>query len=128
MTYTINGIGTRLCGSRELTQEEYNEHVNDLPYRYDEIVYRIATKAFVVLFLPICPLETIIYANVKKAKDSSGTWAEIPELRINEFKWIDTDRYFIYQTYHVNWDHVKHSVSFYIMPTLLILWYIWIHL
>lgn len=74
MTYMINGIGTRLCGSRELTKEEYNEHLNDLPYRYDEIVYRIATKAFVILFLPICPSETIIYADVKKVKDSRATY------------------------------------------------------
>lgn len=63
MTSTINGIGTHLSGGRELTEEEYKLWGEKLPFipGLNKKYLRIATKSFVVLFLPLIPLETIIY-------------------------------------------------------------------
>ena len=64
MTFTLNGIGTRLVGKRALTEQEYYRYNDKCPYKYDEVKYWIATKAFVILFIPVIPLDTIIGTDV----------------------------------------------------------------
>jgi hypothetical protein len=98
VTYMINGIGTRICGSRDLTKSEYIQHIDRMEYEYGEVRHKIGTVAFCVLFIPIIPIETIIYTDVS------------------------SNKYISFCTYGVNWQLVKTSMAFYIFPLLLIAW------
>jgi hypothetical protein len=125
MTSTFNGFGTRLCGKRNLTYEEYTEHRDHLPYDFNDVVYKIATEAFVALFIPIVPLNTIIYVDVKEAYDkNTKRRTEVLDnssLNMTDLQIWSTRKYQICSTYHVNWNHVRHSLSFYIFPLLVLL-------
>lgn len=108
MTYTLNGIGTGIRGTRQLTDAEFKEWSEHFPYatHLTKQHYFIGTEAFVVLFVPIIPLKTFV------------------------FYYIDGKRYRI--VYYpagegkVYWEHVKGSPSFYAGFILAILFVIFI--
>jgi hypothetical protein len=122
MTTTINTVGTHMFGTRHLTVEEYNEHIDDLPYEYDDVLYKISTIGFCVLYIPIFPIETIIFADV--VKNVSGEEILEPCIVDKRVPLYETGEYTLFSTYHVNWKHVKSSVSFYILPIIIFLWLI----
>lgn len=120
MTFTINGIGTTLSGDRWLNGEEYNTLMRQKSFQRvvknliknkdynietqdDLFRFRIATKSFSILFIPIIPLETFIYYCPK-------------------VKWHEDSKYVpLYYTHEkgkVDWQHVKGSWSFYIGPVI----------
>ena len=102
---TFNSIWTKLCGERNLTVQEYEDHKDQLPYDFNDVQYKIATNAIVVLYLPVLPVETLIYIDTDKSK-----WG--------------SKQYIVFGTYHVNWDHVKHSISFYVVPILILIYFL----
>ena len=123
MTFTLNGVGTTLSGDRWLTIQELNELIQhedfkeviqvlkenedlDIKEQEDLFRFKIATKSFSIFFLPIIPLETFIYYCPKT-------------------KWYDGDKYIpLFYTKgegKVDWNHVKHSWSFYLFPILIFL-------
>ena len=118
MTFTFNGIGTTLSGDRWLNGEEYlalarhkdfkkvtqglmNTPELKIETKEDLFRFRIATKSFSVLFIPIIPLETFIYYYPK-------------------VKWYQNNKYIpLFYTRgngKVDWKHVKKSWSFYVLP------------
>ncbi len=102
MTSTVNGIGTHLSGSRELTEEELNEWGEKLPYIHGltRNQLKIATKSFVLLFLPVIPLETVIYYC-------------LGDKYIEAFYPAGKDK--------VYWKHVFNHPLFYVAPFLLLI-------
>jgi hypothetical protein len=132
MTSTVNGIGTKLFGSRRLTQSEYIEHQDQLPYSYDDVIYKIATEGFTFLWIPIIPTETIIYVDVKSVKEEGNRTHVLDSdvlyetVSLGKFKFNnnktgvrDTSKYQVCSTYHVNWHHVKSCIGFYFSPITL---------
>jgi hypothetical protein len=122
MTFTINGIGTILSGDRWLSGEEYHTLAQHKDFQTviknltkdedlkietqdDLFRFRIATKSFAVLFIPLIPIETFIYYYPK-------------------VKWHENQKYIpLFYTKgkgKVDWDHVKKSWSFYIAPVLVL--------
>lgn len=122
MTSTIYGIGTRIYGSRHLTRQEYVEHVEDLEHGYDEVLHKIGTIGFCFLYIPIFPIETIIYADIKKINNE-----EVLEPCFIDKRdcYLDTESYVVFSTYNVNWKHVKSSVEFYLFPLVIIMLFIY---
>ena len=114
MTYTINGVGTQICGRRELTKEEIEKWSENLPYRPHVTVndYYIGTEAFVFFFIPIIPLKTFVhYYQSQKKFLGSETHYLICYYPAGEDK--------------VYWEHVKSSFSFYIAPIGILILLIW---
>jgi len=126
MTFQFNGIGTGLYGDRWLTKSDYQalsknkdflevlkalKHHKELDIKTDQDLFRfrIATKAFSLIWFPIIPLETFIYYSPK-------------------VKWYENEKYlplfFPNGEHRVDWNHVKKSWSFY-TPIALILIIIW---
>ena len=124
-------IGISIFGKRRLTRDEYTENSDTLPYPYDDVIYNIATRAYVILWLPIFPTDTIIYVDVKfRHKEGTlfGTDEILDSPSIHEGeKWykpaeysskdFGTRKYMVWY-YHVNWKHVRSSVAFYLSPML----------
>ena len=117
MTFSINGCGTRLCGARQVTSDEFDiimetenieEIIQSLPIQKEEDVYRfgVATKAFCLLWIPLIPLETFVYYYPRTGFFESEKY--IPLFDFNH-------------TARVNWSHVKQSRSFYIAPIIFII-------
>ena len=102
MTHTVNGIGTHLSGSEELTEEEFNEWGEKLPYIHGltKSQLRIATKSFVIIFLPIIPLETVVYYLLGD-------------------KYIEV--FYPAGKGKVYWKHVSNNFIFYLAPLLLLI-------
>jgi len=71
----------------------------ELDINSEQPIFYIATKSFVVLFIPIIPYETVIYY---KQDDNSYTELFYP---VGKGK--------------VLWEHVKQSYSFYIFPAII---------
>jgi hypothetical protein len=107
MTSTVNGIGTHLSGQRQLTPQEVKKWGEKIPYipGLKQSQLYIATKSFVLLFLPIIPLETVVYYYL-----SSG-WNET------------TYRQVFYPAGEgsVYWEHVKNSWVFWLTPAIILL-------
>lgn len=103
MTGTLNGVGTQLSGKRFLNEQEIKKWAEFLPYRPNVKLhdYKICTKAFVILFFPVIPLETFIYYDLPK------NFYQICHFPVGEGK--------------VYWEHVKNSPSFYIAPSIIII-------
>ncbi|MDQ1253509.1 MAG: hypothetical protein QG646_2681 [Euryarchaeota archaeon] len=133
MTSTVNGIGTKLFGSRQLTYEDYTKHMDHLQYDYNDVIYKIATEAFVFFWIPIIPLNTIIYIDIKSVRFDKNERTNLLD-RIRFYETLENDKvrtgrlkkgvfntnmYQVCSTYHVNWRHVKSSVTFYFSPILL---------
>jgi len=116
MTFTLNGCGTNLSGSRYLNDEElstWGSEIEDV-YNISAEACKIATISNVFLWIPIIPLRTIVYYDVPREH------------------WYSDDKYVILfypgKFKLVYWKHVKSSMSFYILPFIimccLINWYI----
>ena len=104
MTYTLNGIGTRLVGERKLTKEEITKWKNRFPQCDADVSYfNIATECFVFFYVPIIPLKTIIYYYTQKNfKGSQYMIVCRPP-----GKWV-------------NWNHILKSPGFYILPIVIL--------
>lgn len=102
MTSTVNGIGTHLSGSRELSDEEFNQWSEQMPYIHGltKENLRIATKSFVFFFLPVIPFETVVYYHL------GDKYLEV-------FYPAGKDG--------VYWKHVFNHPVFYVIPFLIIL-------
>ncbi|KAB2942391.1 MAG: hypothetical protein MPEBLZ_04466 [Candidatus Methanoperedens nitroreducens] len=104
MTYNVNGIGTNLSGERKITVEElvrWSEYLPIKPYtRHPE--FYIATESFVVLFLPIIPIETFVHYY---PEEESGHKYIISYYPVGEGK--------------IYWEHIKSSYVFYIVPAII---------
>lgn len=107
MTYTLNGIGTHLCGERNLKNDEKEKWAENLPYSPSRTIhdYKIATESFVILFLPLIPFKSFVFHH------TSG------------------DRYIIdfYPTgkESVYWEHVKKAPVFYAAPLIILILIVW---
>ena len=106
MTRTINGIGSFLSGTRHLTKEEIDKWVENFPYMNQPVTNAlIATESAVIFWIPIYPVETIVYFMIK-----SGTYQIV---------------YYPAGKGNVYWEHVKGSPSFYIFPILIIIGFLY---
>ncbi len=107
MTHTINGVGTHLCGVRRIKKEEADNWVDNFPFVPNRSIYDylIGTESVVFLFIPILPLKTVVFYH---PYDSGAAYQVI---------------------YHppkgkatVYWEHVKTSLSFYIVPLAILVY------
>jgi len=107
MTFTINGIGTRLCGARRIKKEEAEKWADNFPYSLNRTIYdyMVATEAFVFLFIPILPLRTYVYYYTETGAQNGYRIIYCPP----------------HGKEAIYWNHVKSSLSFFIAPTLLLL-------
>jgi hypothetical protein len=114
MTFSINGIGTSLVGSRYLNEwelghisksKDFKEIVKGLPIKTKDDLTRfmITTKTFCIFWIPVLPLETFIYYSPK-------------------VKWHQDEEYiplfYLDGKGRVSWEHVKRSFRFYFAPIL----------
>jgi len=114
MTFSINGIGTSLVGTRWLNEMEFyeisknkdfKEIIKELPIEKEEDLYRfqIATESFCIFFIPIIPLKTFIYYSPR-------------------VKWHQSDKYiplfYPNSKEKVSWEHVRKSWRFYLGPAI----------
>lgn len=112
MPYSVNGIGTRICGERLLTKQEINLWGENFPFFPGRSLseYYIGTEAVTIIF-PIFPLKTIVYCYTQKGFTQSTY--QIIYFPPNGVEGI-------------YWPHVKTSLSFYILPLIVIFLMIWI--
>lgn len=103
MTGTVNSIGTQLSGKRSLSEEEIKKWEEFLPYSPNVKLhdYKICTKAFVIFFLPLIPLETIVYYDLPRK------FYKICYYPAGEKK--------------VYWEHIREEPMFYIGPIIIFL-------
>jgi|GEM_PF-2953029 len=103
MTFTLNGCGTRLCGTRPLNEKEIKQWEENFPFHPQIRLqdYRLTTESFCLLWVPIIPLHTYVIRYVS-----------------------DENYQIIYSPFgegKISWEHVKSSLSFWIAPVLIIL-------
>ena len=113
--FTFNGTGISLAGVRDLTKEEKEDLIKYLPkkspFQNKDDTYnpKIATRSVVMVFLPVTPLETIIFNYVNE------DYIPFPKSR----------QYIIFHypagKGKILWSHVKSSPIFYVYPVLVIL-------
>lgn len=60
MTYTLNGFGTELIGTRPLKHEEYKMWYGSFPIKYPQNQLMIATEWWSALWLPVFPRFTFV--------------------------------------------------------------------
>lgn len=104
MTNTVNGIGTYLSGERNITDEElihWSENLPIKPYTPSPQFY-MATKSFVILFLPLIPIKTFVYYYT--GRESQYIICHYPA---GEGK--------------IYWKHVMETYSFYVFPAIVTL-------
>jgi hypothetical protein len=98
MTFTLNGIGTGLRGTRQITPQEYGRWKRHLPENVDLSCFYLTTKCFVILWLPLIPLQTFVLVYPKT-------------------KWHESEKYvpLFYPAGKgkVYWNHVKNMNGFY---------------
>lgn len=111
----INGIGTRLSGKRIIDRDElmYSYLCNELNLDINSGLpdFFIATKSFVLFYIPVIPLETIIYYDI-------------------ETEWYQDNQYveccYPAGKNKVLWSHVKSSYSFYLFITIMFIYCVWL--
>jgi hypothetical protein len=105
MTFTFNGIGTALRGTRRITDSEFRRWKRYLP-DIDAKYFYLTTESFVLFWVPVIPLQTFV-------------------LFYPERKWYQATRYvpccFPAGEGRVDWQHVRRSPAFYIGPTILLI-------
>ena len=108
MTYTLNGVGTRICGERLLTKEEIDAWSKNFPFLPGQSPsnFFIGTESLVFGF-PILPLKTYIYCYTKKGFFTRSAYQIV--------YYPPSGKPEIY------WPHVKSSLIFYVFPVLLII-------
>ena len=106
MTFTFNGIGTRISGGRKLTPKEKRDWHKQLPNspEFRNVDFLIGTESLVVFYLPVYPIRSYVYCYV-------------------ESKWYQSEKYF--ELFNpagkgIYWPHVKKSWSFYVWPAILL--------
>jgi len=111
MPYTLNAIGTAICGERKLTKEEidmWKKYFPDIPENPIS-GYRIGTES-VIIILPLLPLKTYIFRYTEKQGLSNHEY-QILHYPAGEGK--------------IYWEHVKSSVIFYAFPFTIAIYVIW---
>ena len=106
MTFTLNGVGTRISGGRALSDTELRKWSSKLPQtpEFRGVTYYIGTESLVFIYFPVIPLKSYVYCYVQS-------------------KWYESSKYL--QLFNpagkgVYWPHVKGSWSFYVWPAIFI--------
>lgn len=107
MTFCINGCGTTISGQALIPADEMKARFPDIAEAHPGCQYRIGTKTITLVWIPILPYETVVFAwMARKGIFSDDKYIEL---------------YYPCGKGRVCWDLVKTQWQFYTLPAIVAL-------